>query len=247
MNGRRILITGGTRGIGLAIATRFAEDGDRVVIQYRADREQADDALASLPGDGHLALACEIADPDACRALVSASVDHLGGLDVLVNNAGIFETLDLSGVSYEDFLADWQRTLGVNLQGPACLSFLAARHMIEGGAIVNVSSRGAFRGEPHAPAYGASKAGLNALTQSLAQALGPRGITVAAVAPGFVETDMTREILAGPEGDAIRAQSSLGRVARPEDVAQAVMFLSDPRSSFSTGTIIDVNGASYLR
>jgi len=112
---------------------------------------------------------------------------------------------------------------------------------------VFVSSRGAFRGEPDQPAYGASKAGLNALAQSLAQQLGPYRIFVGVVAPGFVETDLARERLTGPDGDAIRAQSPLGRVARPEDVAHAVAFLASEGAEFATGTIIDVNGASYLR
>ena len=112
---------------------------------------------------------------------------------------------------------------------------------------MNVSSRGAFRGEPRCPAYGASKAGLNALTQSLAQQLAPLGIFVGAVAPGFVETDMASTVLDGPGGDAVRNQSPLGRVAKPEEVAHAVLFLASAGAEFSTGTIIDVNGASYLR
>jgi NAD(P)-dependent dehydrogenase (short-subunit alcohol dehydrogenase family) len=121
--------------------------------------------------------------------------------------------------------------------------------MIEhgGGRIVNVSSRGAFRGEPEGPAYGASKAGLNAFSQSLAQRLAPHGIFVGVVAPGFVDTDLASRVLDGPDGDAVRAQSPLGRVAKPEEVAHAVLFLASEGSEFSTGTIIDVNGASYLR
>ena len=116
-----------------------------------------------------------------------------------------------------------------------------------GGRIVNVSSRGAFRGEPDAPAYGASKAGLNALSQSLAQKLAPHRIFVGVVAPGFVETDMTTTHLAGEGGRAIRAQSPLNRVAKPEEVAHAALFLASEGAEFTTGTIIDVNGASYLR
>ena len=112
---------------------------------------------------------------------------------------------------------------------------------------MNVSSRGAFRGEPECPAYGASKAGLNAFGQSMAQALAPHGITVGTVAPGFVETDMARRVLDGPRGDEVRAQSPTGRVARPEEVAAAVLWLASPAARFATGTIIDVNGASYLR
>jgi NAD(P)-dependent dehydrogenase (short-subunit alcohol dehydrogenase family) len=124
-----------------------------------------------------------------------------------------------------------------------------ARHMIEhgGGRIVNVSSRGAFRGEPTAPAYGASKAGLNAMGQSLAQALAPHGVFVHTVAPGFVETERVAPRLSGPAGEAIRQQSPLGRVARPDEVARTVLFLAAPGTEFLTGCIVDVNGASYLR
>jgi len=116
-----------------------------------------------------------------------------------------------------------------------------------GGRIVNVSSRGAFRGEPESPAYGASKAGLNALSQSLAQKLAPHNIFVGVVAPGFVETDMAAAHLEGERGQAIRAQSPLNRVAKPEEVAHVVLFLASEGAEFTTGTIIDVNGASYLR
>jgi NAD(P)-dependent dehydrogenase (short-subunit alcohol dehydrogenase family) len=113
--------------------------------------------------------------------------------------------------------------------------------------VVNVSSRGAFRGEPETPAYGASKAGLNAMSQSMAQALAPHGVFFYVVAPGFVETDMADALLRGPEGDGIRSQSPLGRVATPEEVAKTVVFLASEAPDFMTGAIVDVNGASYLR
>jgi NAD(P)-dependent dehydrogenase (short-subunit alcohol dehydrogenase family) len=116
-----------------------------------------------------------------------------------------------------------------------------------GGRIVNVSSRGAFRGEPTAPAYGASKAGMNSMGQSLAKHLAPYNIFVGTVAPGFVETDMAAEILAQPRGEEIRNQSPLGRVAKPEEVAHVALFLASEGAEFTTGTIIDINGASYLR
>jgi 3-oxoacyl-[acyl-carrier protein] reductase len=116
-----------------------------------------------------------------------------------------------------------------------------------GGAVVNVSSRGAFRGEPSCPAYAASKAGMNAFGQSMALVLAPHGISVGTVAPGFVQTEMAREVLDGPGGDGVRAQSPIGRVAQPEEVAAAVLWLATPGALFATGTIIDVNGASYLR
>jgi NAD(P)-dependent dehydrogenase (short-subunit alcohol dehydrogenase family) len=168
---------------------------------------------------------------------------------VLVNNAGVFLAHPPLSTSYEQWQATWAQTLATNLTGAANATFCAVPHLVArgGGAVVNVSSRGAFRGEPDCPAYGASKAGLNAFGQSMAQALAPHGITVGTVAPGFVETDMAREVLDGPRGDEVRAQSPTGRVARPEEVAAAVHWLASDAARFATGTIIDVNGASYLR
>jgi NAD(P)-dependent dehydrogenase (short-subunit alcohol dehydrogenase family) len=171
---------------------------------------------------------------------------------VLVHNAGVYGGRDrphpVFGASYEDWQAQWRQVMETNLTGAANVTWCAAQHMRErGGRIVNVSSRGAFRGEPDQPAYGASKAGLNALGQSLAVALAPYGIAVATVAPGFVETDMTTEHLSGERGDLIRAQSPFNRVARPEEIAAAVHWLAAPEAQWASGTIVDLNGASYLR
>ena len=135
----------------------------------------------------------------------------------------------------------------MNLVGAANVTWCAVQHMTGGGHIVNVASRGAFRGEPKAPAYGASKAGIIAFGQSLARALGPFGIAVTSVAPGFTETDMAADELVGEKGDARRAESPLGRVATPEEVAAAIVFLASPAAVMASGTVIDVNGASYLR
>jgi len=181
--------------------------------------------------------------------MVDAAAAGLGGLDVVVNNAGTGGSHPITETPYEEWQAAWQHTLAVNLTGVANVMWCAVQHMVAagGGRIVNVSSRGAFRGEPEHPAYGASKAGLNSLSQSLAVALAPHGITVAAVAPGFVETDMAAGRLAGTAGDQIRAQSPFGRVARPEEVAAAVVFLASPEASWASGAILDLNGASYLR
>jgi NAD(P)-dependent dehydrogenase (short-subunit alcohol dehydrogenase family) len=174
---------------------------------------------------------------------------HYGRLDVLVNNAGIYEVHPLKGLSYADWQSTWQRTLATNLTAPANLCFLAARVMAQqgGGRIINISSRGAFRGEPEAVPYGASKAGLNQMSQSLAQALAPLNIFVGVVAPGFVETDMAAELLDGPTGEAIRRQSPLNRVAKPDEVAEAVLRLAADGMMYATGCILDLNGASYLR
>jgi 3-oxoacyl-[acyl-carrier protein] reductase len=249
LDGMVALVTGGSRGIGRAVAERFAQLGATVAVQFRADRRAAEDTLAGLEGGGHLALQADVADPWQVQALVKQVVDRLGRVDVLVNNAGIYEAHPVLETGYEDWQRSWRRTLEANLLGPANLIHAVAPHMVAGGGgrIVNVSSRGAFRGEPDHPAYGASKAGLNSLGQSMARALGPHGIYVTTVAPGYVATDMAAPFLEGPGGDAIRAQSPLGRVATPEEVARVVVFLATPGAESTTGAIVDVNGASYLR
>jgi 3-oxoacyl-[acyl-carrier protein] reductase len=248
-DGRVVLVTGGSRGIGRAVAEAFATRGATVVVQFRADRRAADETLAALDGDGHLALPADLADPEQARSLVGRVVAELGRVDVLVNNAGIYEQHPILETSYEDWQRVWRRTLDVNLVGPANLLHAVVPHMVAagGGRIVNVSSRGAFRGEPDHPAYGASKAGLNSLGQSMALALGRHGIYVTTVAPGFVETDMAAPFLDGPEGEAIRAQSPLNRAATAEEVAKVVVFLATPGAESTTGAVVDVNGASYLR
>jgi len=249
VSGRAVLVTGASRGIGRAIALAFAGLGDRVAIHHRDSARRAADVLATLPGGGHTVVRADLTDPEAVRLAVDGACDALGGLDVLVNNAGVFTPHPITAVSYQEWQAAWQATLGVNLVGAANVTWCAVQHMIAGGGgrIVNVSSRGAFRGEPGQPAYGASKAGLNAFGQSLARALAPYGIAVGTVAPGFVDTDMAASHLAGPGGDEIRAQSPFGRVARADEIAAAVVYLASPEAEWASGTIIDLNGASYLR
>jgi NAD(P)-dependent dehydrogenase (short-subunit alcohol dehydrogenase family) len=220
-----------------------------VAIHHRGSPELAADVLAELPGTGHAVVQADITDPGQARRAVDEAIGHLGGLDVLVNNAGIYTPHPVTETSYEQWQAAWQATLAVNLIGPANVTWCAVQHMIPrgGGRIVNVSSRGAFRGEPGQPAYGASKAGLNAFGQSLARALGPHGISVATVAPGFVDTEMAAERVNGPDGDRVRAESPFRRVARPEEIAEAVVYLASPAAEWASGAILDLNGASYLR
>jgi NAD(P)-dependent dehydrogenase (short-subunit alcohol dehydrogenase family) len=248
-SGKKVLVTGGSRGIGRAIAIAFAARGATVSIVYRADSSAAKQASAALAGAGHACIQADVSTADGAQQAVEKSIDAMKGLDVAINNAGIYRSHPIGEVSFEDWQSAWTSVIQTNLVGPANICYFAAKHMIEqgGGKIVNISSRGAFRGEPGGPAYGASKAGLNSLSQSLAIALAPHGISVGVVAPGFVDTDMAAESLEGAAGDAIRQQSPLGRVGRPEEVASAVLFLASEGAEFSTGAIIDVNGASYLR
>lgn len=246
--GKVALVTGSSRGIGREIARALAKDGARVAVHYQRDEGSARDTLASLEGEGHAVFAADVADPGSARGLIGSVVGEMGSIDVLINNAAVFEAHPILEVDYEGWQTAWSETIATNLIGPANLIFLAASRMQEsGGRVVNVSSRGAFRGEPDTPAYGASKAGLNALSQSMAQALAPHGVFFYVVAPGFVETDMATRVLDGPEGEAVRAQSPLGRVATPEEVARTVAFLASSAPDYMTGAIVDINGASYLR
>lgn len=257
-HGKTVLVTGGSGGIGREIAIRFAAAGACVCVHYSSRPAEAEVTLdavheaSSAAGHGrqhHKAVHADLTRPDQVEHMVQ-DVFAKAGLDILINNAGVYERHSPVEVSYGDWQEAWRRALGINLVGAANAAFCAGRHMIErgkGGRIVNISSRGAFRGEPLAPAYGASKAGLNAMSQSLAQAFAPHGIFVYAIAPGFVETAMARPYLTGEMAAQIRGQSPLGRVATVGDVAYWALCLAAPGAEFATGTIVDVNGASYLR
>ena len=237
---RRTMITGATSGLGEALLSRLGAT-DMLIGVGRDPGALV--RISKAPGVAE-AIACDLSDPAACSALFEGRT-----VDVLVNNAGISQRHQFEDIDYATWQETWQRIVDTNLTGPSNLCFCAAKKMIArgGGKIVNVSSRGAFRGEPLMPWYGASKAGLNAMGQSLAQALGPKGVFVYTVAPGFVETEMAAATLASPEGDNIRNQSSMGRVAQPEEIASTIGFLAFEAPQFMTGCIIDVNGASYLR
>jgi NAD(P)-dependent dehydrogenase (short-subunit alcohol dehydrogenase family) len=248
-DGHIVVVTGGSRGIGRATAVLFAEQGATVVVQYRSDDAAAAETIVALRSDKHLAIRVDLSDPTQACGLVDQVIAQFGRVDVLVNNAGIYEAHPVLTSSSEEWRNSWRRTIDTNLIGPANLIHAVVPHMIRtgGGRIVNVSSRGAFRGEPDHAAYGASKAGLNSLGQSMARALAPHGIYVTTVAPGFVETDMAAPYLEGPAGEAIRAQSPMNRAATPEEIARVIVFLASPGSESTTGAIVDVNGASYLR
>jgi NAD(P)-dependent dehydrogenase (short-subunit alcohol dehydrogenase family) len=244
---RRILVTGGSRGIGAAIARRFAADGYRVALHFHASPDAAAEVLASLPGTGHVAVRADLRDPEAISRMVEEAAEALGGIDVLVNNAGVFFAHPIDEVDFDTWLEAWRQTLDINLLAPALVSWHAVRHMGPGGRIINVGSRGAFRGEPQSPAYGASKAGVAALGQSLAKYLGARGIAVTTVAPGFVATDMATEAMEGEGGVVRRSESPFGRIAEPDEIAAAIAFLASAEAEWVSGGILDLNGASYLR
>ncbi|GGE96198.1 SDR family NAD(P)-dependent oxidoreductase [Mycetocola zhadangensis] len=251
---RTVLVTGASGGIGAAVAQRFAEAGDRVAIHYASNREGAEATIRSLDGTGHVLVSGNLGHPDGAATVVASAIEQLGSLDVLVCNAAVAPAPANRHVIGESTYAEWtaafREMVDVNLLGAANLAWAVATHLIERkapGAIVNIGSRGAFRGEPEFPAYAASKAGLHALGQSLAVALAPHGISVTSVAPGFVATQRQLEKLSGPDGDALRAQSPFGRVGTAEEIAAAVFWLASPEAAWSSGAILDANGASHLR
>jgi NAD(P)-dependent dehydrogenase (short-subunit alcohol dehydrogenase family) len=247
--GKIVLVTGASRGIGKSVAEHFAAHGARVAVHYNTNRATAEKVKASLPGGPHLLLQADLANPVNAKGLIETVGQEMGRLDVLVNNAGIYELHPPATAEFPQWKEAWDRTIAVNLTAPAHLSYFAVQQMLRqtGGSIVNISSRGAFRGEPKAPAYGAAKAGLNALGQSMAKALAPHNIFIYTIAPGWVETDMASPYSSGSEGDEVKTQSPLNRIGRPEEIARIVLFLASEKSQYMTGCIIDANGASYLR
>lgn len=247
--GKNILVTGASRGIGKAIATTFAHAGGTIIVHFNKNRKAAEEVFSSLSPNNHTIIQADLSDAKQVEHLSRICFEKYGRIDVLVNNAGVFEEFDIMTVSFEEWQESWKRTIETNLTGAANLSFLIAKEMKDKGGckIINVSSRGAFRGEPNAPAYGASKAGMNSFGQSMAKALAKYNIMVYTIAPGFVETDMAEHAMVGERGDEIRNQSPLMRIAKPEEISQTVLYLASPGTDYMTGCIIDINGASYLR
>ena len=231
-----ILATGTSRGIGAAIAGAFASDDVRLVGH-------------STKG-GNSDIAADLSDADATRALWWDAMARLDGrIDILINNAGIFEAAPIDQTD-DDWLAAWERTMRINLTAAAELSRLALLHFRQknGGRIVNVASRAAYRGD--SPAhwhYAASKAGMVAMTKSIARGYARDNILAFAVCPGFTMTGMADDYLASRGGEALLADIPLGRVAEPAEVAAAVRFLALEAPASMTGAVIDINGASYVR
>lgn len=244
-----VLITGASRGVGAATAKLMAESGALIALHYHKNKAKAAEVHQELKGEGHRLFQADLSDTSTAVDLVERVIKEMGGLDIVVNNAGIYQEHPQLETPFEAFKSVWEETINLCLIAPSYISYAATQQMAEngGGKIINVTSRGAFRGEPTATAYGAAKAGLNSVSQSMAKALAPKNIFVYAVAPGFIETDMVQYLLDGQDADFYKNQSPLNRFSKPEEIAKTIAFLASEGTDYLTGGIIDVNGASYLR
>jgi 3-oxoacyl-[acyl-carrier protein] reductase len=246
LTGQTAVVTGGSRGIGAACCRMLAQAGARVVVNYRVERASAEQLVAEITGSGAVAIetGADVSVADEAEMLIGDAVDRFGRLDILVNNAGIWNGSPIDEMSD----SEWSRMLDVNLTGTFNAIRSAVPHMKEAGSgrIVNISSTAGQRGEANHAHYAASKGGVISLTKSLAAELAGHGITTNCVAPGWVETDMTRECLDGTTGDAVRAGIPMGRVGRPEEIAGAVLFLASELAGFVNGEILNVNGGNVL-
>jgi 3-oxoacyl-[acyl-carrier protein] reductase len=242
LQGQVAVVTGGSRGIGLGIARALAEAGAKVAVVAR-DGARAQAAAEGLPGGGHRGYSCDVASSAECDALVKTVEGEMGGLDVLVNNAGVTRDNVLMRLKDED----WDAVMDTNLRGAFNLIRAATRGMMKRrhGRIVNVSSVVGITGNRGQANYAASKAGLIGLTKSVAKELASRNVLVNAVAPGYIETDMTHAL---PEAarDALMSQIALGRLGRPEDIAPVVRFLAGPGAAYMTGQVLVVDGGMVM-
>jgi len=252
--GRMALVTGGSRGIGRAVARMLATAGATVGLGYRSDHAAAEEAVRELLGIGGRpdsaaarpwAQASDVADPEGVERLFERADAEFGGrLDVFVGNAGIWNdeprpVLDLDP-------AEWRRMIEANLTSAYLCTRAAIHRMESGGRVILITSTAAQRGEAGHAHYAASKGALHSFIKSLAVEVGPRGITVNGVAPGWVDTDMAAGVLRGPDADRIRAEIPIGRVAAPDDIAGPVVFLASDLARHVNGEILNVNGGSVL-
>ncbi len=242
-------VTGGSRGIGKATAEMLAQRGALVAVNYLENHESAFAVRDSLIGSGHLAIQADVSDSSSIRDAIDRVVDDCGRIDILVNNAGVFEVDDVLTLTYEQWQEIWQRSIGINLLGAVNASFCAVQHMRASGTgcIVNVGSRGAYRGDPDNLGYVAAKAGLKAMAQSLAIKVAKDGIFVGTVAPGIVDTDMTAPFVEGPLREQVEQQNPTGRIATADEVANAITYLAIDAPRSMTGAVLDINGASWIR
>ena len=239
------VVTGASRGIGSSIAKKLAEDGMFVVINYRGNKEQAESVKQEILENQGMAeiYACDVSDYDACETFFKTVVQTYGRIDVLVNNAGITRDGLLMKMTEEDYDA----VLQTNLKGPFHGTHFVSRQMLKqrSGRIINISSVSGILGNAGQANYCAAKAGVIGLTKSAARELASRGITVNAVAPGFICTEMT-EVLSEEVQANVKKQIPLGQFGKPEDVAEAVAFLASEKTRYITGQVLSVDGGMAM-
>ncbi|HEY8378191.1 MAG TPA: 3-oxoacyl-ACP reductase FabG [Nannocystis sp.] len=247
LGGRVALVTGASRGIGRAIARTLAQRGAAVAVNFSSREDAARELCDQITREGGVArpFGFDVADPAAVEAGVQQVVAAFGGLHVLVNNAGI----SIDALLMRASPADFQRILDVNLKGAFLCTKAASRYLLKAkadGRIINISSVIAEQGNTGQAMYAAAKAGLLGLTRSLAREFAGRGVTVNAVTPGFIDTDMTAASVQGDARDALLKQIPLGRIGRPEEVAEAVAFLAAPAAAYITGHVLAINGGLHM-
>jgi 3-oxoacyl-[acyl-carrier protein] reductase len=247
LTNKTVLITGASRGIGRETALQMAEAGALLGLNYNQSVDAIRSLVAEIGDDRCLAIRADLSDPLETEAMIDAMVRRFGRIDVLVNNAAIFDLNRFEGDDYDAWQRGWQRTFQVNVFGAANAAYLAMRTMRShgGGKIISVASRAAFRGETEFADYGSSKAALVNLTRSIARACAKDNIVASCVAPGFIETEMAHAELAAHRQE-IEGQIPLRRVGTPADVAAAILFLASPQADYLNGVTIDINGGSWF-
>ena len=247
LTGRVALVTGGSRGIGRAICLTLAERGAAVAVNFASREDAALEVSKEINDAGGRAIAVgfDVSDSKAVDAGIASIAKELGGLHIVVNNAGI----SIDSLLMRASEGDWQKTMDINLKGAFLVAKAATRHLLKArdqGRLINISSVIGEQGNAGQAVYSASKAGLIGLTKSLAYELAPRGVTVNAITPGFIETDMTADGLHGDARDALIKRIPLGRVAAPSEVAEAVAYLASPAAGYVTGHVMRINGGLLI-
>lgn len=248
LSGLNILVTGASRGIGKAVATKLAEAGASIAVHYNKNVREAEN-LAHILGNQSRAFQADLSKPDQAAKLFERVVLEMGSVEILINNAGVAIPAAIDAPE-EAWLDSWDRTMMVNLTSAAILCKKAVEYFVKrkaSGRIINISSRAAFRGDQaEYLAYAASKAGLVSLTKSIARAYGKSGVKAFVIAPGFVRTDMAKEFMEQYGEDHAKGDVALERLTEPKDLAPLITFIASGMADHATGSTFDINAGSYM-